>query len=645
MAKIIDSTIERLARARAHPTDVWQGGIFRTPGWITEESESPYRAWAALWVSAETGFAFAGELMKPEEIEPVRAIELIAKAASRGGLAGYRPRRLEVRDPALADYLRGALSGLGVEISILERLDRIDEFLHQASVRMSGPLSVCTSLAARGVTVERMRAFAEAAAAFFRAAPWNHLTDQDVIRVESPCPERGLSHFLVLGAAGIARGLGFYPSLDEFEAFLTDDDPRQYALARDSWHIDFDPIWSIPYPDADLWEEHRLPIASADAYPCAYCSEKWMSFRRPDSSQLAFLEGLLLALAETTEDDLDRGRWRKKVTTFDGRAEVTLALPWLLDPRLEDARSLVRGFPDRRLMEKTMRAAGRILEGKKGASIEELNEILRKELSGGEPPSFRTSTPEEKAQDLFYRALEADGRLQIKLARQALAIDKDCADAYVLLAERMPDRERKLDLYRKGMEAGERSIGKRAMVRDAGRFWGIIETRPYMRARFGVAECLREGGCFNEAIEHYGELLRLNPGDNQGVRLILAPLLLEQRRDADAEKLLTDHAADESAPMAFARALSAFRREGDSPGARALREAACRENPHMARFLTGKREIPDLQPDSYAFGSEEEAIVFAPDALPAWRQTPGAIEWLKRDRRDRKKAASKKRRR
>ena len=39
-----------------------------------------------------------------------------------------------------------------------------------------------------GVTPERMRAFADAAATFWRAEPWQFLTDEDTIRVESPEP-------------------------------------------------------------------------------------------------------------------------------------------------------------------------------------------------------------------------------------------------------------------------------------------------------------------------------------------------------------------------------------------------------------------------------------------------------------------------
>ena len=47
-----------------------------------------------------------------------------------------------------------------------------------------------------------------------------------------------------------------------------------------------------------------------------------------------------------------------------------------------------------------------------------------------------------RAQELMYEAFEADPRRQIALAKQALDICPDCADALVLLAEHAPTLEK-----------------------------------------------------------------------------------------------------------------------------------------------------------------------------------------------------------
>ena len=56
-------------------------------------------------------------------------------------------------------------------------------------------------------------------------------------------------------------------------------------------------------------------------------------------------------------------------------------------------------------------------------------------------------TPLAKAQALMYRALEEpDEQKRIELARHALEVCPDCADAYVLLAEHARSRQEALRL-------------------------------------------------------------------------------------------------------------------------------------------------------------------------------------------------------
>jgi len=118
-------------------------------------------------------------------------------------------------------------------------------------------------------------------------------------------------------------------------------------------------------------------------------------------------------------------------------------------------------------------------------------------LFGGAPAS-----PVEAAQEIMYDAWEsADPKRRLALARKAMETSPDCADAYVLLAEESaPSLNEALALYRKGVEAGERTLGKEGFEEYAGHFWGFIETRPYMRARAGLAQCLWESGKRQEAV-------------------------------------------------------------------------------------------------------------------------------------------------
>jgi hypothetical protein len=130
----------------------------------------------------------------------------------------------------------------------------------------------------------------------------------------------------------------------------------------------------------------------------------------------------------------------------------------------------------------------------------------------------------------MYRAFEQpDQQRRVRLAQDALALCPDCADAYVLLAEHAPSRKEALRLYEQGVVAGERALGPETFQREVGRFWGNLETRPYLRARLGLAHALWTAGRRDEAVQHFQDMLRLNPGDNQGVRYTLAGFLLNDR--------------------------------------------------------------------------------------------------------------------
>jgi hypothetical protein len=91
---------------------------------------------------------------------------------------------------------------------------------------------------------------------------------------------------------------------------------------------------------------------------------------------------------------------------------------------------------------------------------------------------------------LIYDAWDSsDKKRRIALAKKALEISPLCADAYFLLAqETARNLDQAIELYRQGVEAGEKAIGKAAFRDDVGHFWGLLETRPYMRARQGLAQ-------------------------------------------------------------------------------------------------------------------------------------------------------------
>lgn len=236
----------------------------------------------------------------------------------------------------------------------------------------------------------------------------------------------------------------------------------------------------------------------------------------------------------------------------------------------------------------------------------------------------------DAAQQIMYQAFEETSlSRQMALARKALKVSPNCADAYVLLAEYANTLPEALELYEQGVAAGERALGTKGFQEYEGHFWGVLETRPYMRARAGLADCLWSTGRRDEAVEHCREMLRLNPNDNQGLRYRLASMLLDLQRHDELERLLKAYEDDDSAEWEFARALLAFRREGDSSRARKVLLAATKVNPHVPVYLARMKPMPSQAPEYFTRGDEDEAICYAAQFLPAWKETPGAAAWLR----------------
>jgi tetratricopeptide (TPR) repeat protein len=287
-------------------------------------------------------------------------------------------------------------------------------------------------------------------------------------------------------------------------------------------------------------------------------------------------------------------------------------------------------FPDRRAMERAMADIGRLLEEQEFDSIDEANAFLAEMMASGGIPSAAPRTRSEEAQDLMYNAWESSSpRERVRLARQALEISPDCADAYVLLAEEAArDLQKACELYQQGVEAGERALGEELFEEGEGFFWGILETRPYMRARAGLAQTLWALGEQEAAIAHYRELLRLNPDDNQGNRYELMACLVDLGRDDEAEELFAQYKDDAAPDWLYSRTLVAFRHRGNRRQAQRLLKKALEFNPHVPDYLLGRKKLPRSLPPYITLGGEDEAAVYAVRFFQAWSSTPGALDWL-----------------
>ncbi len=625
MAHITSLAITRFTRLPRRSVDTWQGGVIRMPMWVDDADGTPFRPLGGVWVSLETGLANV-KLAESNEAADTVALEALLELGFK--FAQTRPAAIQVADRALGDEIARALGDRELEVTVDPRLDEVKAVVERMAAATDGEPPPA-ALDRAGVTVERMRAFAVAARDFHAAAPWRYLSDEDLIHVEAPSVGRPFRHLTVLGRAGQTFGLGFFASPRDLDKIHAAPDPEVLLQDGGRWAVLFSPAWETPFSDLDLWEEQGFPVAASGAYPVAAWFGGSGRIRRPDARELGDIETILRALSRTTEEEIDQGRWSHEILAHDGRRLVTLAIPELLRPLDAQPDPARRGMPDRRAAERALLEVQRFAATQEFADISEMNAALQARFTGSLDTIPSTpSTPVERAQDLVYRAMDERGRRRIQLARKALDLSPDCADAYVLLAEECADPAQTRDFYAQGVAAGERVLGATVFAEPGAPFWADVRTRPYMRARFGLARSLEDLGQRDEALTHYRELLRLNPSDNQGARYAFLNALLLTGRDDEAGALLLQFGDEPSALWQYGWALWSFRREGDSPDSRRRLRAAFRSNRHLPGYLTGDTEWTDPAPQSYAMGSREEAVICVDELGDAWDATPGALEWL-----------------
>jgi tetratricopeptide (TPR) repeat protein len=286
--------------------------------------------------------------------------------------------------------------------------------------------------------------------------------------------------------------------------------------------------------------------------------------------------------------------------------------------------------------ERSLRQIQSLLEGQSFGSIDEANARLADLTRGGRlsemANAWKQDDPKWRAQELAYDALETDDLEEaLRLVNEALELDPDCTDAQRLMVSVLPMAlENRVQLMREVVEKAERNMGDRSIRENTGHFWGVVSTRPYMRAKQHLAELLAEAGNPGEAVLVYERMLELNPTDNQGMRYPLLGLYLAANRPEGARRLMSRYPDEEKifGSFAWARVLERWLSGALSEAEAALARAR-KVNPFVEPYVSGMRALPRETPAFFRPGEDSEAQVCARELAVAWQGRPSFREWLR----------------
>lgn len=266
-------------------------------------------------------------------------------------------------------------------------------------------------------------------------------------------------------------------------------------------------------------------------------------------------------------------------------------------------------------------------------SLDEINEFIRNNVNNKRideilPTSKGKKSDKEMSDDLIFKAYSSSVKDGIKLANEALKLYPGNIKALNYLAENAEKLEDSFLLYKKAVELGKEQLGDDYFISNRGHFWLMIESRPYMKAKLGYADCLGAKGFTEESIHEYQEMLILNPGDNQGIRYILSGLLLRSKKYPEFLALMDQFSDERSTFLGYNYALYLFITGGASPRANKMLREAYKRNKHILRIMTGKEIAKESHKGYFSPGDETEAADYLMQNLDLWIDNPEVFGWL-----------------
>lgn len=231
---------------------LWVGGRRRMPH---DDDQTD----AVFWIDVEANEVRAFDMVaRGRQHEALLRLLVSAMAAPEEGLAPARPTAVASDDPRLTAYL----APLDIDVRNAPRslVDQMFDAMVDLLGDEEGPR--VTYLARPGVTRKSVKAFYEAAARIFRSAPWQHISEHDLARIDGLGPQP--LFVLIDGSDGNEPAIAFLEHESDARAMLdtsTDDAdalPPHLVLSYEARGVD---------DLLDEAREHGFSLAAGDAVP------------------------------------------------------------------------------------------------------------------------------------------------------------------------------------------------------------------------------------------------------------------------------------------------------------------------------------------------------------------------------------------
>lgn len=294
-----------LAKCRKLPqaaSEIWEGGRVKARFWVMDKQDQPIRAILEIWAEKRTEVIIKFE-MTPAMPSRQQSLKLLLTAMLNPMVGPpHRPERIRVAEKAFADFIAPVLAGLNIAVEHVDRcklIESLAEMLAENFGYSPKEQSLPCLLHIPGMTAARAEAFYKTADAFYRAAPWQYITDEHYLEISSSGFAQSPWYVIVLGNAGLEFGMSLHESLEAYKAYYNaavTGSLKQAGVCAVS--LAFSTPDYLSFDDLDAIDAHNWPIANPNAYPHAFVFESGVEpcVRSPSSTQLEVIEACMDAL-------------------------------------------------------------------------------------------------------------------------------------------------------------------------------------------------------------------------------------------------------------------------------------------------------------------------------------------------------------
>lgn len=242
----------------------------------------------------------------------------------------------------------------------------------------------------------------------------------------------------------------------------------------------------------------------------------------------------------------------------------------------------------------------------------------------------------EQALDILEQAYYAeDEKTAAKFAKDALKLDPDLTEAKLVLIGTYPLEKQKKE-YEKLIKQEEERLSKMGIGDDdVGIYYGLLETRPYMRVRYAYMELLENMNKLRMAMAEGEDIIRLNEGDNMGVRYKLIKLCAMLEDGEKLEKLVAEY-NEESVHFLLPQAVYYYKTD-ELMKARGILKRMYKENTYVKALFDGEMERYDdeinkeLSFGGYRVGGPSEVVDMALENAVLMESSFAFAQWASKE--------------